>query len=105
MHKDLALACVLGRRYAEGFEPALVATNESPSMAPAHATLALIYVGLSEFAKARQTIDKLREIAPDHLAVRLKRGWACQRGEDTRRLLTFIRVAAGLDDPAAAEAL
>ena len=64
MHKDLALACVLGRRYAEGLEPALVATNESPGMAPAHATLALIYVGLGEFDKARQTIDKLRQIAP-----------------------------------------
>ena len=105
MHKDLALACVMGRRYAEGVEPALVATNEAPSMAPAHATLALIYVGLGEIAKARQTVDRLRQIAPSHLDVRLERGWACQRGEDAKRLLTFIRVAAGLEDPGAAEAL
>jgi TolB-like protein len=103
MHKDLALACVLGRRYSEGLEPALVATNESPAMAPAHATLALVYVGLGEIAKARQTIDRLRQIAPDHLAVRLKSGWACQREEDARRLLTFIRVAARRDDPGVLE--
>jgi tetratricopeptide (TPR) repeat protein len=105
MHKDLAFACVMGRRYAEGIEPALVATNEAPAMAPAHATLTLIYVGLGEIAQARQAVDRLRQIAPSHLDVRLKKGWACQREEDARRLLTFIRVAAGLEDPAGAETL
>ena len=105
MHKDLALACVMGRRYADGIEPALVATNEAPSMAPAHATLALVYVGLGDIAKARQTIDKLRQIAPSHLDMRLQKGWPCRREDDARRLLTFIRVAAGLEDSGVAEAL
>lgn len=105
MHKDLALACVIGRRYAEGLEPALVAINEAPSMAPAHATLALTCVGLGDITKATQITDWLRERAPSHLDMRLKKGWACQRSEDASRLLTFIRVAAGLEDPAAAEAL
>jgi len=105
MHKDLALACVMGRRYAEGLGPALVATNEAPSMAPAQATLALVQVGLGDIAAARQTADRLRQIAPSHLALRLAKGWPCQRAEDARRLLTFIRVAAGLEDTAAAEAL
>jgi tetratricopeptide (TPR) repeat protein len=105
MHKDLALACVIGRRYSEGLEPALVATNEAPSMAPAHATLALVYVGLGEIAKARQAVDRLWQIAPSHLDVRLKKGWACQRREDARRLLMFIRVAAGLEDLAVTETL
>jgi tetratricopeptide (TPR) repeat protein len=105
MHKDLALACVMGRRYDEGIEPALVATNEAPSMAPAHATLALVQVGLGDIEKARQTTDRLRRIAPSHLDMRLQKGWACQREEDAKRLLTFIRVAAGLEDPGVAEAL
>lgn len=105
MHKDLALACVMGRRYDEGIEPALVAINEAPSMAPAYATLALVQVGLGDIAKARRTIDRLRQIAPSHLDLRLQKGWPCQRDNDARRLLTFIRVAAGLDGPAAAEAL
>lgn len=105
MLKDLALACVMARRYADGLEPALVAANEAPSMAPAQATLAIIYVGLGEIAKARQTVERLRHIAPSHLAVRLEKGWACQRADDAKRLLTFIRVAAGLDDPGAARAL
>jgi len=105
MHKDLALACVMGRRYAEGLEPALVATNEAPSMAPAHATLALVLVGLGDIAKARQPTEWLRQRAPGHLDMRLEKGWPCQRSEDARRLLAFIRVAAGLEDPAAAEAL
>ena len=105
MHKDLALACVMGRRYADGIEPALVATNEAPSMAPAHATLALVQVGLGDIAKARQTIDRLRQIAPSHLDMRLEKGWPCQREDDAKRLLTFIRVAAGLEDAGVAEAL
>lgn len=105
MHKDLALACVMGRRYAEGLDPALVATDEEPSLAPAHATLALIHVGLGDFPKARRTVDSLRQIAPGHLDMRLQKGWPCQREDDARRLLTFIRVAAGLEDSGAAEAL
>lgn len=105
MHKDLALACVVGRRYAEGLAPALHATSEAPSMAPARATLALVHVGLGDIAAALQTIDRLRQIAPSHLALRLEKGWPCQRADDARRLLTFIRVAAGLEDPAAAEGL
>jgi TolB-like protein len=105
MHKDLALACVMGRRYAEGLDPALLATYEEPSLAPAQATLALIFVGLGDIPKARRTADRLRQIAPGHLDMRLHKGWPCQREDDARRLLTFMRVAAGLDDPAAAEAL
>jgi TolB-like protein/Flp pilus assembly protein TadD len=105
MHKDLALACVVGRRYAEALTPALCATSEAPSMAPALATLALVQVGLGDIAQARQTVARLRQIAPSHLDMRLEQGWACQRADDARRLLTFIRVAAGLEVPAMAEAL
>jgi len=105
MHKDLALACVVGRRYAEGLPPALLATGEAPSMAPAQATLALVQVGLGDIAAARQTADRLRQIAPSHLAVRVEKGWPCQRADDAYRLLTLIRVAAGLEDCAAAQAL
>ena len=39
------------------------------------------------------------------LDMRLRRGWRAQRSEDARRLTTFLRIVAGLEDPGAAHSL
>jgi adenylate cyclase len=103
MHQNLAFACAVGHRYAEGVEAALVARREMPSMAAGFTTLALNYVGLGEIGKARAVIDELRKVAPQVLDMRVSTGWACQRPEDAHRLKSFMRIAAGLEEPAKAQ--
>ena len=39
------------------------------------------------------------------LDMQLRSGWRAQRSEDARRLTTFFRIAAGLEDPGAADSL
>jgi TolB-like protein/Tfp pilus assembly protein PilF len=103
MHQNLAFACAVGHRYAEGVEAALVARREMPSMAQGFTTLALNFVGMGEVDKARAVIDELREVAPQVLELRVNTGWACQRPDDAHRLKSFMRIAARLEEPATAK--
>lgn len=62
-------------------------------------------VWAERYDRTLEAVFTVQEKLTSHLAVRLEMGWACQRADDAKRLLTFIRVAAGLDDPGAARAL
>jgi tetratricopeptide (TPR) repeat protein len=103
MHQCLSFAFFLERQYFEGVKAALVATNEAPSMASAYVSLALNYVGLADISRARETVDKVHQINPTLIDLRLKTGWPCQRAEDAERLMVFLRVAAGHGSPCAAD--
>ena len=104
MHQNLAFACAVGKRYAEGVQAALVACNEAPSMAPGLTMLAVNHVGLGNIPTARAAIDELRKISHEHLDLRLKTGWGCRLPEDAQRLTNFLRTAAGVGEPGAAAA-
>ena len=101
---NLAMACGCARRYADGVNYALLGIREAPGIAPLHAHLAVNYVGLGEIAKARAALDESVRIAPGQVERSLA-GFIFRKPEHQRRGTTFLRVAAGLEDPAAADPL
>jgi adenylate cyclase len=62
------------------------------------------YVGLGEIANARGALDQATRIAPGQVERSLA-GFMFRKQERQRRGATFLRVAAGLEDPTAADAL
>jgi adenylate cyclase len=101
---NLAMASGCARRYADGVNYATLGIREAPGFAPLHAHLAVNYVGLGEIAKARAALDESTRLAPGQVERSLA-GFMFRKQEHQRRGTTFLRVAAGLEDPAAADPL
>ena len=91
-------------RYADGVDYARLGIREAPGFAPLHAHLAVNYVGLGDLAKARAAVDESTRIAPGQVERSLA-GFMFRKPEHQQRGTTFLRIAAGLEDPAAADAL
>jgi adenylate cyclase len=105
-HNVLASACFIAKRYADAIEWASRALRERPQLVPAHIYFVLDLVGVGEIGKAKTMFETLQKVAsPEYLRARLEGTWPFGRPEDRRRATTFLRVAAGLEDPSAAEAL
>lgn len=104
MMLNLAMACECARRYADGVEYARLGIREAPHFAPLYAHLAVNYVGLGEIAKARAALDEATRIAPDQVERSLA-GFMFRNPDHQRRGTTFLRVAAGLEAPEAADPL
>ena len=102
----LANACFVAKRYADGIDWASRALREMPEFTTAHTMVAICLVGAGEIGKAKATFETLQRMAsPKYLRSRLEGTWVFGRPEDRRRATTFLRIAAGLEDPSAAEAL
>ncbi|MGE0854202.1 MAG: adenylate/guanylate cyclase domain-containing protein [Hyphomicrobiaceae bacterium] len=105
-YQVLAFACFGAKRYAEGVEWASRAVNDRPKFAQALGSLAVCLVGIGEIDKAKAAFRALQEVASDeYLRHRLESGALFIRPEDRERSITFMRIAAGLEDPSAAEPL
>jgi Tfp pilus assembly protein PilF len=78
--------------------------REAPGVAPLYTHLAMNYVGLGEIANARAALDEATRIAPGQVERSLAR-FMYRKQEHQRRGTTFLRIAAGLADPTAADAL
>jgi adenylate cyclase len=101
---NLAMACGCARRYADGVEYATAGIREAPGFAPLYAHLAVNYVGLGEIGKARAALDESTRIAPGQVERSLA-GFMFRKPEHQKRGTTFLRIAAGLEHPQAADAL
>ena len=101
---NLAMASGCAGRFADGVDYARLGIREAPGFAPLHAHLAVNYVGLGELAKARAAVDESTRIAPGQVERSLA-GFMFRKPEHQQRGTTFLRIAAGLEDPAAADAL
>jgi adenylate cyclase len=101
---NLAMASGCAGRYADGVDYARLGIREAPGFAPLHAHLAVNYVGLGDIAKARAALDESTRIAPGQVERSLA-GFMIRQPQHPRRGTTFLRIAAGLEDPAAADAL
>jgi adenylate cyclase len=102
----LAFACFGAKHYAEGVEWASRAVNDRPKFVQALGSLAVCLVGAGEIDKAKAAFKALQEVASEeYLRHRLEAGALFTRPEDRERSITFMRIAAGLEDPSAAEAL
>lgn len=101
---NLAMASGCAGRYADGVDYATLGIREAPSFAPLYAHLAVNYVGLGELEKARAAVEESARFAPGQVERSLA-GFMFRKQEHQRRGTTFLRIAAGLEDPAAADAL
>ena len=101
---NLAMASGCARRYADGVNYATLGIREAPGFAPLYAHLAVNHVGLGEIAQARAALDESTRIAPGQVERSLA-GFMYRKPEHQRRGTTFLRVAAGLEEPTAADAL
>jgi TolB-like protein/class 3 adenylate cyclase len=105
-YHHLASACFVAKRYADGIDWASRALRERPQMMIMYAVGVVNFVGLGEIDKAKAMFETCQKLAsPENLRGRLEGKWAFGRSEDRRRATTFLRIAAGLEDPSAAEAL
>jgi adenylate cyclase len=104
MFLNLAMACGCARRYADGVGYATVGIREAPGFAPLYAHLAVNYVGLGDTAKARSALEEATRLAPGQVERSLA-GFMFRKPEHQKRGTTFLRIAAGLEDPQVAEAL
>ena len=100
-----AAACFFLRDYARGLEYALLSVGEAPNWPISHMNHALVAVGLGDIAAARAALEAARRLAPEYVQRRLAGESPYHRPEDRRRVTTALRIAAGLEDPSAADAL
>jgi adenylate cyclase len=101
----LATACFIAKAYDEGARWALRAHALFPNMANTLVFLAQNYVGLGDIEQARSACLEARRLSPEFVDARTAGVSVYRRAEDRRRGVTFLRIAAGLEDPAAAEGL
>jgi adenylate cyclase len=99
----LAWAYFCAGDYAMSAQHALEALTDAPHLPTLHLNLALNYVGLGEIEKARSEIETLRRLAPELLDERLAGRWMIAKPEYRLRASGLLRIAAGLEDPGAAE--
>jgi adenylate cyclase len=101
----LSYACFIAKRYTEGIGWALRALNEVPTFPSTHSCLVYCLVGAGEIEKAKAAFSVGQRLAPIYFRGRLEGMSNAARPEDRRRVQTFCRVAAGLEDPSAADAV
>jgi len=109
-----ASACFFLRDHTKALEYALLSVGQAPNWPIAHGVHVMAAVGAGDLAGARSALEAARRLAPDYVQKRLapehvlrhlqgKSGY--QRSEDRQRIALAFRVAAGLQDAAAAETL
>jgi TolB-like protein/Flp pilus assembly protein TadD len=105
-HQLLANLCFIAKRYADCIDWASRALRERPQMIQAHTHVVLGFIGVGEVDKAKAMFETLQKVASaEFLRSRLEGAWPFGQAEDRKRATTFLRIAAGLEDPSAAEAV
>jgi adenylate cyclase len=105
VYQLLAYASFIAKQYTEGIGWALRALNDMPAFIPTHANLVTCLVGAGDIAKAKAAFAAAQKLAPEYFRMRLDGAAASARPEDRRRQHVFYRIAAGLEDPSAADAV
>ncbi len=105
IHTILAMAHNALKDYEGAVRWAMLAIRDAPNHPQSHLNLAIAYVGLGQIDRAKAVVGPLRSLAPEYLAARLQ-GFTMQRHPEFRlRQLTFLRIAAGLEEASAADAV
>jgi adenylate cyclase len=102
---QVALAHFALRSYGEGLEWAARAAIETPKLPGAHLLVAMCQVGLGEIGKAKAALETARKLAPEYVESRLAGNSIFRRPAERARSILFARIAAGLEDPSAGQAL
>ena len=91
--------------YAAAAAAAQAALREAPGSPIPHVVGAISWVGMGEIAMAQAEFQQLLRIAPRLAEARLAGRWLSARPRYLQRAHTFLRIAAGLEDAQAADAL
>ena len=105
IHQILAYACFVAKKYDGGHCLGVACTPRHADICPHTLNLVECLVGAGEIDKAKAAFAVGQELAPALFRSRLEGKSVTARPEDRRRLTTFLRIAAGLEDPSAAEAV
>jgi TolB-like protein len=101
----LSMAHFLAKDYANGVAWGLKAASEAPRLLNVQTFLVLNYVGLGEIEKAKESFTTAHLLSPEYVQARLNGYSVYRRPEDRHRQMVFMRIAAGLEEPSAADAL
>jgi TolB-like protein len=101
---SLAWAHFAAGDYAQATDAALRAVGDAPRFYPPHVCLVISRVGLGATGQAMADFKGLNAMAAQPTAQRLAGRWVCSSVELAQRATTFLRIAAGLENPAAAHA-
>jgi len=101
----LAIACLGAGEYAKGVEYASLGVNEFPASSALHANLAQCFVGLGEISRAKAALEEARRLDPELIRMWLQGMGNLRNPEHRHRVWTFLRIAAGLEEPSAADGL
>ena len=105
LRHNLTMACFAARRYPEAIEHAKRGIAEAPELSPLQAWLAASYVGLGQYDQARSALAAARRAGPKYVELLLAGNLTAHNPDYRARVTTFMRIAAGLEDPSAAEAV
>jgi adenylate cyclase len=104
VYTGLARACCTAGDYANGVQYASDGITLAAEFAPLHVLFAVNAVGLKDIESAEAALNTARRLNPDFVESRLRGRFPVRKPADLRRLTTFLRVAARLDEPSAADA-
>ena len=102
---SLAWAHFSAGDYASAADSALQSIGEAPRFYPPHLCLVVSWVGLGETALATSEFRVVRDLAPQVVAARIDGHWNISDAGLAQRRTTYLRIAAGLEDSSAANAL
>ena len=101
-----ASACFLLREHQRGLEYALLSVGAAPNWPVAHGNHLMTAVGAGDIASARSALEAIRRLAPSQfIEYRLHGKTPYNKPKDAKRMNLAFRIAAGLEDPSAADAL
>ena len=103
-YSGLAQAHVIARDYSGGMEWAIRAQMAAPGYVHAHLLMAMIQVGLGDLDMARTALAEARRVAPELVQRRLVAKPSGVSNTMGHQFDALLRIAAGLEDPSAAEA-
>ncbi len=89
--------------YANAVESAQRSVGDAPTMSFAQLCLVVNYVGVADIERARSAFQALQTLAPELVEARLAGKWTSSNTELWQRATLFLRIAAGVEDAAAAE--
>ena len=102
---SLAWAHFSAGDYASAADSALQSIGEAPRFYPPHLCLVVSWVGLGETALATSEFRVVRDLAPQVVAARIDGHWNISDAGLAQRRTAYLRIAAGLEDSSAANAL
>jgi adenylate cyclase len=91
--------------YAAALEQANVGLSTAPNFGFLHMDVAMAHAGLGDIEAARNAFATALQLAPEVMASRLEKGMPCRDAKVRQHTRMLLRVAAGLEDPRAADAL